>query len=173
MEVVFIGSLPAHWKIGSFQDNKGVTQSSLEAIMENQATATAPASQAPRRWPLFFVGVLLFIAGPAIYVMQVRSGHLPSPWYVPVLATVGVALMAISVLQRRGILRIVGLVLFVLVCGFEWAGVLMRTPPYTGPAQTGKVVPAFETNLADGRAFSNKDLENGTPTVLLFFRGRW
>jgi hypothetical protein len=48
-----------------------------------------------------------------------------------------------------------------------------RTGPYTGPAQRDHKVPAFATTLADGRAFTDKDLDKGSPTVLLFFRGRW
>jgi hypothetical protein len=141
--------------------------------MENYSTATA--APPTRRWPLFLLGVLLFIAGPAIYVVEFQMKHLKTPWYVPIMATVGVLLMAVSVIQRRGILRIVGLVLFAVVCGFQWLMLLVgvATPSYTGPAQAGKKMPAFATALADGKAFTDKDLEDGKPTVLLFFRGRW
>ena len=41
------------------------------------------------------------------------------------------------------------------------------------PAQPGNKVPAFATTLADGRTFTNHDLENGSNSVLIFFRGRW
>ena len=46
------------------------------------------------------------------------------------------------------------------------------TPPYFGPAQVGQKVPAFTTQLADGKAFTDKDL-NGQDSIVLFFRGRW
>ena len=72
-------------------------------------------------------------------------------------------------------LRAGGVVLFAALCGFQWFAfvVATRTPDYTGPAQTGQKIPAFTTALADGTSFTNKDLEKGKPTVLLFFRGRW
>jgi hypothetical protein len=46
-------------------------------------------------------------------------------------------------------------------------------PKYNGPARVGTHIPPFTTTFADGRAFTDKDLEEGTPTVLVFFRGRW
>jgi hypothetical protein len=142
--------------------------------MENNLSGAAAAAQPTRRWPLFLVGVLLFIAGPAIYYVQFQMKHLVTPWYAPIMASVGVLLMAMSVWQRRGVLRSVGLVLFVLMCGMEWFMLLgMGTPAYTGPAQSGSKVPTFATALADGKSYTNKDLQDGKPTVLLFFRGRW
>jgi len=144
--------------------------------MENLQPATAAKTAPPRRWPLFSVGVLLFFLGPAIYAVQLGlMKNLGLPWYLPTLASIGVLLMAASLWQRRGVLRSVGLVVFVLVCGLEWFGVLVgpKTPVYTGPAQIGRKLPTFATTLADGRAFTDKDLENGSPTALVFFRGRW
>ena len=141
--------------------------------MENVPSDTA-VSVPPRRWPLFLVGVLLFLLGPAIYVVQVIMGQLGMPWHVPVLAAVGVLFMAGSVLQRPGVWRSVGLVVFALLCGLEWFFVLVvaKTPPYEGPQVSDKV-PVFTATYADGRAFTNKDLEDGKPTVLLFYRGHW
>ena len=132
-------------------------------------------SPAPRRWPLFLLGVLLFVFGPVLYAAQLGMSVFTVPWYVPILATVGACLMALSAWRRPGILRGVGLALFVLLCGVEWffLSVGTRTPPYAGPAQAGQKIPEFTTRLADGSAFTNHDLENGNPTVLLFFRGRW
>ena len=134
------------------------------------------ASPALRRWPFFLIGVLLFLLGPAIYVVQLWLSHLgTTPWYMPILATVAVLLMAVSVWRRRGIVRWAGLILFVVLCALAWFHLLVgtRTPLYTGPAQASHKVPAFATTLADGSAFTDKDLEKGMPTVLLFFRGRW
>lgn len=142
-------------------------------MKDSQPTATASAP--PRVWPLFLAGVLLFIVGPAAYVAQINMHRLWMPWYVPVLASLGVLLMAASVWKRPGILRIAGLVLFVLACAGEWFMVLVATksPVYVGPALPGNKVPAFSASLADGRAFTNQDLEKGVSSVLVFFRGRW
>ena len=127
------------------------------------------------RWPFFLIGFLLFVLGPCIYVAQVLSGKLVTPWHVPVLATVGVLCMAFSVWQRRGILRTIGLVVFLALCGFEWffIGHAIRTPEYTGPAQPGQPVPAFTARKADGTTFSHSDVAAGAPSIMLFFRGHW
>ncbi len=127
-----------------------------------------------RSWPLFLVGVLLFVLGPIAYVVHM-NWSLVVPWYLPGLSTLGVVLMAASVWQRRGILRSVGLALFVLLCGLQWTFflVLTRTPPYTGPAQVGNKLPVFHATFADGTAFTNSDLDGDKRRVLLFYRGHW
>jgi len=134
-----------------------------------------PAPAAPRRLPLFVFGFLFFLIGPIVYAVQINLGQFPTPWYLPLLATVGIGLMAISVMQRRGIVRPLGLALFAIVCGAEWFMLIhgMNTPPYTGPAQVGEPLPAFAAVRADGRSYSNSDLAQGDATILLFFRGRW
>ncbi|HEV3116966.1 MAG TPA: hypothetical protein VGY58_07945 [Gemmataceae bacterium] len=48
-----------------------------------------------------------------------------------------------------------------------------RTPSYTGPARPGEKLPAFAANLGGGSSFTEKDLEGGSRTALIFFRGRW
>ena len=50
----------------------------------------------PRHWPLFGVGVLLFVLGLPIYVVQFQLKHLFVPWYVPLMSTTGVLLMLAS-----------------------------------------------------------------------------
>jgi hypothetical protein len=143
--------------------------------MENLQSQAVQTAAPPRRWPLFLLGLLCFVAGPVGYFIQIGMKQLTMPWYAPVLATVGVLLMAASFFQRRGVMRAIGLLLFLLMCGFEWLFVLViaKSPLYEGPAKVGQRVPVFAASLADGTPFTNKDLENGTPTVLLFFRGRW
>jgi hypothetical protein len=138
--------------------------------MNSVKTAGAGAG----RWPVFIAGVLMFLVGPVIYVGQFRLKHLDTPWYVPILATVGVLCMAVSVLQKRGVVRITGLVLFAVLCGLEWFVILVATltPPYAGPTE-GQKIPAFATTLAGGAEFSNQDLAKGKNSVLIFFRGRW
>jgi hypothetical protein len=137
--------------------------------------STPAAIPRSRHWLLFAAGILLFIVGPPLYLIQFRMKHLFVPWYVPLMATAGVALMVVSLWRRRGIVRAIVLVLFAALCGLEWSmlAVGMKTPLYTGPAQPGRKLPAFTANLADGAPFTEKDLEKGSSTILLFFRGRW
>jgi hypothetical protein len=138
---------------------------------------TPTTSIATPRKPLrlFFVGVLLFFLGPAIYIVQVGSGNLMMPWYLLLMSALGVLCMLVSVLQHGGIVRTVFFVLFALLCAGQWYLVMvpLKTPPYTGPAKVDQKLPEFATVFADGKPFANKDLENGKPTVLVFFRGRW
>ena len=141
--------------------------------MEHQPSPSP--GKPPRRWPLFLIGVACFVLGPLIYFAQLRSGLLVLPWHLPVLATLGALVMAASARQRPGVLRVVGLAAFSLLCGLEWFvfGVATRTPAYIGPAQVGTKLPAFAATYADGRPFTDKTLEDGGRTVLIFFRGRW
>src|SRR6266705_4116944 len=80
-----------------------------------------------------------------------------------------------SLARRRSITRIVALVLIVALAGFQWFFLIhvAKLPSYEGPARAGLKMPAFQTALADGRTFSDKDLQDGTSSVLTFFRGRW
>ena len=147
----------------------------MKSVRSAPAAATGPTNSRARPWLLFLIGVLCFLVGPAIYAAQLSQSRLEAPWFVPVLATVGAFCMVLSVYQRRGVLRAVGLVVFSLLCLFEWFMMLIvfRTPTYSGPAQVGQRLPPFATTLADGTRFSDTDLQNGRPTVLHFFRGRW
>jgi hypothetical protein len=69
--------------------------------------------------------------------------------------------------------------LFVLLFGglaaMQWLFLvsLSRLPIYDGPARGGQQMPAFQTARANGQPFTHQDLQDGTPTVLVFFRGRW
>jgi hypothetical protein len=120
-------------------------------------------------------GALLCVLAPAAYVLQLRLRYLGTPWYLPLLATAGVALMGVSLWRRRGVVRGLILVPFLLLCGMEWffVAVASRTPPYAGPARPGRAVPRFATTRADGSSFTQEELAKGTATVLVFFRGRW
>lgn len=140
---------------------------------EPNSTAVAP----PRRRPLFLIGVLLIILGPVLNFVQISMAKLTTPWYLPILATVGVACLIASLRQRRSVVRIVFATLFTLLCGAEWYLLLIaaKTPPYTGPAQVGSKIPEFSATLADGTTFTNEDLAKGGEgrTALIFNRGRW
>ena len=95
------------------------------------------------------------------------------PWYVPIMASAGVALMIVSVWSRRGVMRILGLLFFTVICGLEWYHALVgtATPLYTGPHSPAARF-LITARLADGTPFTEKDLGRAAP-VLLFFRGRW
>jgi hypothetical protein len=129
----------------------------------------------PRHRPLFLLGVLLFILGLAIYVIQISMKQFVTPWYMPILGAAGVLLMLVSVWRRPGVFRILGLLVFMALCGYTWYFLLVETklPAYTGPARAGQKLPEFSASLSDGTPFTNADLEKGTPTVLVFFRGHW
>jgi hypothetical protein len=141
--------------------------------MENQTTSDDTTR--PRGWPLFLVGLLLILLGPILYVVQFQMAHLTTPWYAPILGTLGVILMLLSLWRGKSVLLKIGFFLGLLFCAFEWFMILQGTtvPHYTGPAQPGEALPSFTATLADGATFSNKDLQNGKPAILLFFRGHW
>ena len=107
--------------------------------MQDIQSRPVPISAPPRRMPWYFIGILLFLIGPAIYILQFRMRQLVVPWYAPVLASIGVLCLIASVMRRRGILRVVGLVLLTVVCGLEWFFLLVvaKSPAYEGPAQVG------------------------------------
>jgi len=142
-----------------------------------EASSDEPDADSParRRRPLFLIGILLCILGPALYFGQVYLRHLWTPWYIPMLATLGLVLMLVSARERRSVLRGVALLPFLLLCGLEWYVLLVasRTPEYAGPARPGAKLPAFTAALSDGQALTNRDLAEGQPTALVFFRGRW
>jgi hypothetical protein len=142
--------------------------------MENHLS-TAATTPRLLRWPFLLIGVLLFLLGPVIYVFQFRAHVFTTPWYVPILATLGVLLGIVALVRRWSIICAAGVIFLTLVCGLEWFMILVatRTPTYVGPAALGRQIPAFITTLADGAEFSDKDLAKGTSTVLVFFRGRW
>jgi hypothetical protein len=142
--------------------------------MENFQTV-APTTSTPRRRPLFLGGTLLFLAGPALYAVQISLGQLWTAWYMPLLASLGVVLMIASMRHRRTVLRSVVLAVFALLCVGEWYLMLVatKTPAYTGPAQPGSKIPPFSATLADGTPFTNTDVEQDIRSVLVFNRGRW
>jgi hypothetical protein len=126
-----------------------------------------------RTW--LFVGMFLAVGGVLIYLLLTFSANmLITPWYVPLLGTVGVALMVLALVRSRSIWRWTAVTLFTLFVGFQWLGVFaMRVPAYTGPAKNGDPFPAFASTLADGSAFTQDDLKVDQNTVMVFFRGHW
>jgi hypothetical protein len=131
-----------------------------------------------RRWPLFVAGVVVFLLGPIGYFVQLKLARLDvMPWYVLGLAGVGLVLLFISsfVGARATVLRRMVVLLFALLGAVETVFLveLTKSPEYKGPVHVGGRMPAFATSLADGKPFTNADLESGKPTALVFFRGRW
>ena len=143
-------------------------------MSQTTTPATAPPASGSR-WPLFIIGLVIFILGPVSMMIQMQMGYLRTSWQMPILASIGVLLMLASVMQRGGVLRILGFGVFFVLTALMWfmTLVMIRVPEYAGPATVGKKIPAFETSLATGESFSNKDLEKGESTVLVFFRGHW
>jgi hypothetical protein len=123
---------------------------------------------------LLIMGVSLAVLGVIAYAVQISLRRLTAPWYMPVLATLGVVLVIMSVWERRTLWRALALIAVGLVAAGEW-GMLFafRLPPYTGPIVVGRPFPAFETSRADGTTFSQADLAGSRNNVFVFFRGRW
>jgi hypothetical protein len=140
------------------------------------AVTTAPQANHPSRGRAYFwAGIFAWLLGLGLAAAQFGLKHLAVPWYSPVLATLGVALLVVAVAHRRSIPRVIGLVLVAAFAGLEWYFLvsLMKLPAYEGPAQAGKPFPAFTATLADGRPFTDADLRDGSRRVMAFFRGRW
>src|SRR5436853_4991782 len=97
-------------------------------------TTSSPA--APRRYPgrLFLgLGLVVTLLGVVGYVVQLLTHRLTTPWYMPAAATVGVALVAISLCQAPTVWRVLALALVVLLAAATWRALLGHPlPPYTG-----------------------------------------
>ena len=106
--------------------------------------------------------------------MQISAQRLTAPWYMPCAATLGAALLVVSLWRKRTVWRMLALLLVVLLAGAEWTFLLATRPPaYTGPVAEGRPFPAFATARADGTPFTQADLAGDKNNVLVFFRGRW
>jgi hypothetical protein len=121
------------------------------------------------------LGLTLSILAIAIYAAQFYFAIFKTPWYMPILGTLGVLFFVIGCRQQRTVGRLIGLVFWALLATGEWFFLLSmtRVPAYTGPLAAGKSLPAFSASFADDKPFTRDDLEHGEKTVLLFFRGRW
>ena len=135
------------------------------------------SSAAPHRFRgrvFLLLGLGLAVLGVVAYVVQISLQRLMAPWYMPALASLGVVLVVMSLLERRTVWRVFALLAVVLLAGAELAFLYaMRLPPYTGPIAVGRPFPAFETRRADGTPFTQRDLAGDRNNVLVFFRGRW
>jgi hypothetical protein len=139
--------------------------------MSNAASARG---QNQRGRLFLLLGPGLALLGIVSYVGQVWLKRLTVPWYMPILATLGVVLVVIALLERRNLSRWLVLVAVVLVAVAEWVLLYgMRLPPYAGPITVGRPFPAFKTSRPDGTPFTERDLAGAGNSVLVIFRGRW
>jgi hypothetical protein len=119
-------------------------------------------------------GLGLAVLGVVAYAAQLYFLRLTLPWYMPALALLGVALVALSLWRQRTVWRGLALLAVVLLSGAELAALnATRLPPYTGPVAVGRPFPAFEARRADGTPFTQNELTGDRHHVLVFFRGRW
>ena len=124
---------------------------------------------------LLLAGVLVALAWPVVNIFLMFAAKiLITPWYGPLLGTLGVVLIILALVRSRSIWRWTAVVFFTLLVAFQWWVLFaMRTPAYTGPVKNGQPFPAFATTLADGSAFTQADLQGDRNTVMVFFRGHW
>ncbi len=137
----------------------------------------ATSSLSPRRSSgrLFLaLGLGLVVLGVLAYLVQLLLHRLWLPWYLPVAATLGTALLVVSLWRARTVWRVLALLLVLLITVACWRLVLAHhLPDYTGPVAAEEPFPAFTTARADGTPFSQRDLVGDRDNVLVFFRGRW
>src|SRR6516165_2479932 len=89
---------------------------------------------------LLLLGVLVALAGPVLMIVLVFGAKiLITPWYSPLLGTLGVALIVLAIVRSRSIWRWTAVVIFTALAGFGWWALFaMRLPAYTGPVKDGQ-----------------------------------
>src|SRR5215510_1255897 len=107
----------------------------------NKTTARHPGRS------LLLLGVFLAVAGPVLMILLTFAAKiLITPWYAPLLGTLGVALIILALMRSRSFLRWTAVVIFTVFVAFQWYALLaMRTPAYTGPVKDSEPFPAFVT----------------------------
>src|SRR6516164_268923 len=127
--------------------------------MQKSLSASPPIARSRGRLWLW-LGVGLFLLGFVLYFVQAfQFKHLVTPWYMPILFTMGVLLALVSVRQRPTWTRAIALLVLALLCAAEWYFILAmsRLPEYKGPVQVDNKIPEFTTTFADGSSFTDKD----------------
>jgi hypothetical protein len=147
----------------------------MNTAAKTNVSTPLPASARSKGRVYLWMGIGLCLLGIAAVVAQYSLKLLIVPWYLPVLTTLAVFLLVWALATRFTVVRAVVLGLIAILAGLEWLylGVAAKLPEYTGPAEVGKPIPAFQSTLANGRSFTQRNLQDGKPSVLVFFRGRW
>jgi hypothetical protein len=131
----------------------------------------------PRRYPGRFslwLGLAVALLGLVAYFVMLSRGDLTFPWYLPLSAVLGVLLVGFTIFRGLTVFRILAFILVVVLAGLEGFFLFAtRLPAYTGPVAVGKPFPAFSTLRADGKPFTQANLQGEKGTVMVFFRGRW
>jgi hypothetical protein len=146
----------------------------METVQKSPTTAPPIPRSRGRSW--LWLGIGLCLLGLVFNFVQIfQLKYLVTPWYLPVMVTVGVLLVLVSVRQRPTWTRGIVFLVMALLCAGAWYFILSlsRLPEYQGPVQVSRKLPEFTTSLADGRPFTEKDLQQGIPTALVFYRGHW
>ena len=146
---------------------------SIANTSSDQASAGADQSSARIR---FWVGAAVAFSVIPIFFAQVFLAKLlVTPWYVPIGGTLA-AIMVLSASIRAPRWWRIGVALMcVALAGLEWCfvGFLTVLPAYAGPVTRGNSIPTFRANLADGTEIGESYFQQGKPTALIFFQGRW
>jgi hypothetical protein len=136
----------------------------------NHSTLEQPVTPPTGRWLAWWLGLGLPFLAIFGAMMQMSLDILITPWYAPILATLGCLLMFWSLLGRRSIWGIFGVVPVAGLAGMLWFLLSLGSlASYQGPDR----IPSFQTQWADGSPFTDSDLKNGQTHALVFFRGRW
>ncbi|MBI3411968.1 MAG: hypothetical protein HY040_26860 [Planctomycetes bacterium] len=125
---------------------------------------------------LLWLGIVAAIAGIVAFGVLTMALHiLHTPWYTPVLGTIGAALVLCALMRRRSVTRFVVQFLSLVLAALEWWFVTFYVvlPHYSGPVAVGQSFSEFSAELADGTPFTRADLSGSKNTVLVFFRGWW
>ncbi len=143
--------------------------------MNESTTAPLESPPTPVGRGYLWLGIFLSLVGIPLMVGQLALRITITPWYIPVITTLGVLVVLFARIQWATLPRTLMLVALTAFAAFQWFLVVeaVRLPEYTGPAQAGKTIPDFQARLASGAPFTASDLQNGIPTALVFFRGRW
>lgn len=121
-----------------------------------------------------YLGLVVTAGGIIAYAVQLFNHRLVTPWYMPLLATVGAALIARSLWRRRTLWRVLAMLLVTLAAAGEWMMLLgMRLPDYAGPVAAGRAMPDFTSARASGGPLTHRDLVGDQNHLFVFFRGRW
>jgi hypothetical protein len=140
-------------------------------------SSTAPTVKPPASGRATALAALAMpLVGLVVYgVSLLALKQYTTPWYLPLLATLGVYLAVVAVVRARTVFRFVALGLTLLVAAASWHMLVFysRLPAYAGPVAVGKEFPAFAAVRADGSPFTRDDLRGDKDTLFVFFRGRW